>query len=82
MNKIDIAKQVIEGSLQDASCGLFNTPDCVGDEKEVLFNGNGVLILICRYWEYFEVFGLTQTEFNKLHEWYTDKVENRRIRTL
>ena len=37
---------------------------------ETIYDKDGLVIDICRDWMYFEVFGLTAEEFNKLEEFY------------
>lgn len=37
---------------------------------EEIFNNDGLKIDICRLWKYFEVFGLSDDEFNELEKFY------------
>jgi hypothetical protein len=42
---------------------------------ETIYDDNEVQIDICYRWSYFEVFGLTDKEFQELAEYY-DRLEN------
>lgn len=64
-------KSIIRHDYSEGDCGLFFTPNRVGDPMEKLYEGrNGVTILICRHWSYFEVFGLTADEKEELKKYY------------
>lgn len=42
-----------------------------------MLKANGSITGICYYYEYFEVFGLTDEEFNELKEYYVELREAR-----
>ena len=63
-------KQIIKERYKDASCGLFNTLNCVGDTLGTIFNGKYFTLNICLNYEYFEVFGTTDKEFTELEKLY------------
>lgn len=44
----------------------FNTRNSVGDYMETIYSKNGILVDICKYWDYLEIFGLTQEEYEGL----------------
>ena len=44
----------------------FNTKNVVGDYMETVYSENGILVDICRGWDYLEIFGLTQEEYESL----------------
>lgn len=77
MDKLDIAKKIIKENYKDADCGIFDSQNIVGDWMTNIYNDNGLAIDICYRWSYFEVFGLSDDEFNKLKEFYNtlDKEE-------
>lgn len=80
MNKIvkrlDIAKRYISENIERGTCGLFFTASlCEEDEKATLYKGEGLEILLCYEWEYFEVFGLTQREQTALKKYYEKLME-------
>lgn len=70
MTKLEIAKQVIKENIYDAECGIFDSRNIVGDEMETIYYKDGLQIDICYSWMYFEVFGLTQDEFDELEVFY------------
>ena len=72
MDKLEMAKKVIEAHIDEASLGLFNSRNTVGDAMETICVTDGLQIDICRYLEYFEVFGLSSDEFRELLSFYYD----------
>lgn len=70
MTKLDKAKKVIEHYYNEARCGIFNTRNLISDPMETLYEGSDVIIDICRPYEYFEVFGLSDEEFSELEKFY------------
>ena len=70
MDKLEIAKRIIKENIDDARCGIFNTRNLVGDTMETLYDSDDLTIDICYFWMYFEVFGLTEEEFEKLEKYY------------
>jgi len=76
-SKLDIAKKIIEEQYEYYRCGIFNSRNTAGDHMCTIYNENGLVIDVCDDWEYFEVFGLTQKEFNELSDFY-DKLRGGR----
>lgn len=70
MNKIEKAKEIIKENFENAQCGLFNTRNTVGDYMTNIYDNNGLCVDICYNWGYFEVFGLSDTEFSELYKYY------------
>lgn len=70
MTKLDIAKQIIKENYKNADCGIFNTRNIIGDSMITIYKGNELTIDICYRYSYFEVFGLSKDEFNKLEKFY------------
>lgn len=70
MSKLEIAKSVIKENILQARHGIFNTWNVVGDTMWDIYNENDLEIRICYEYEYFEVFGLTEAEFEELEEYY------------
>lgn len=70
MNKLTIAKKIIKENFKDGDCGLFDTRNLVGDPMITIYSQDGLTIDICYSWSYFEVFGLTDAEFEKLGDYY------------
>ena len=70
MTKLQIAKKVIKENYNDGRCGLYNTRNMAGDAMVTIYHYDRLTIDLCPHWEYFEVFGLTYSEFCKLKEFY------------
>lgn len=70
MRKLEIAKKVIAKYINDAKCGIFDTRNIVGDFMENIYESEDLIIDICYGWAYFEVFGLTDSEFVELEKYY------------
>lgn len=70
MNKLDIAKVIIKEHIEEADCGLFDCRNIMGDPMYTLYNDDGLIIDICYYYSYFEVFGLSKKEFSELLTYY------------
>lgn len=70
MSNLDKAKEIIKTFYKIAKCGIFNTPNTAGDYMETIYEGEGLTIDICYYYSYFEVFGLTNVEFEELKKYY------------
>jgi hypothetical protein len=77
MNKLDIAKKIIKENYTNADCGIFNSRNIVGDPMITIYRGNELTIDICDQYAYFEVFGLSDDEFDELEKFYNtlDKEE-------
>ena len=63
-------KQLIKKHIKYAKCGLFDTRNIVGDTMVVLFAGKYFTLEMCYSWAYYEVFGTTDEEFEKLTNYY------------
>lgn len=75
MNKaIEKVKEVIKNNIEAALYGIFDCRNIVGDPMETIYDEMGFRIDICRNWEYFEVFGLTNKEFAEIESFYKDLV--------
>lgn len=75
MDKLEKAKEIIKENYKYADCGIFNTRNIAGDSMETIYEewygDDDVLIIdICYGWAYFEVFGLSEEEFDELEEYY------------
>ncbi len=78
MSNYEMAKQIINENLKDGDCGLFNTRNLVGDPMDKIYDNGTLQIEICHAWSYFEVFGLSGDDFEKLHDWYDDAISKYR----
>ena len=70
MKKLEIAKKVIAEYIFQAMHGIFDTANIIGDEMDTIFDEDGLVIKICYYYEYFEVFGLSEADFRELKRFY------------
>lgn len=70
MDRLEIAKKVITKNIDKARCGIFDTRNMVGDKMDTIYVSEGLIIDICYGWMYFEVFGLTDSEFVELEKYY------------
>lgn len=76
--RLDKAKKVIRDNFSSANCGLFDCRNAVGDSMITVYKDDDIQIDICYHWSYFEVFGLTDAEFDKLGEYYASLFSGRR----
>lgn len=70
MNKLEKAKQIIKENFEEGDCGLFNTHNLAGDIMSTIYKEDGLQIELCYHWSYFEVFGLSDSEFDELLAYY------------
>lgn len=71
MSKLEKAKEIVKAYYREADCGIFNSRNVVGDWMETIYKGEGLTIDICYSYAYFEVFGLSNTDFEKLEKYYS-----------
>lgn len=45
---------------------VFNSESLVGDTREVVYSKDGVRVLVCYYWDYVEILGLSESDFNSI----------------
>lgn len=69
-NSVEKVKEVIKNNIKDASSGIFDCRNIVGDPMETIYDEDGVRIELCRKREYFDVFGLTNKEFAEVESFY------------
>lgn len=67
---LDTAKKVIKELYKDYDCGIFNTPNIVGDPMATIYEDDSIKILGCYYYSYFEVFGVSRDDFDRLKKYY------------
>lgn len=65
-----VAMTVIEANYKRADSGIFNNANKIGDKMDAIYISDTLVILICREWGYFEVFGLSNEDFETLREFY------------
>lgn len=70
MNVNEIA-QVIKNNFEVAPFGCFFTRNVVSDEMETIYTKSGKYTIdICKYYGYFEIFGLTEIEQKAIKKYY------------
>ena len=74
MTKLEKAKEIIENKCECARFGLFDTRNLVGDPMHTIYEDEELTIDICYAYGYFEVFGLSEEEFNELYCFYESLV--------
>lgn len=74
MTKLERAKNIIKKNIYDASLGIFDCGNLAGDWMVDLNDDDDFKVKICYDYEYFEVFGLSDSEFEKLKEYYDDLI--------
>lgn len=72
MNRLEQAKKTIKDNIEYGDCGLFRTRNTADDRMETIYKSDDLQIDICYDYGYFEVFGLTDEEFNELDKYYAD----------
>ena len=70
MTNFEKAKKIIRENFSQAECGIYNTHNVAGDLMGTIYEEDGLRIDICVYYGYFEVFGLTDEEFEELKRFY------------
>lgn len=71
MYKLERAKEVIKENYDGYDCGIFNSRNLVGDYMVNIYEDeDGLSIDACLNRGYFEVFGLTNQEFEELKKYY------------
>lgn len=66
--RLDKVKNVMKENFVD--CGLYFTRNIVRDPMDTIFKEDGITVDVCNYYEYFEVFGLTDDEKDELKKFY------------
>ena len=70
MSNLEKAKNIIKENFKAGDCGLFNTRNTVGDTMSTIYEEGGLQIDISYYYSYFEVFGLSDSDFDELLDYY------------
>ena len=70
MTKLEKAKEIVSKYYKAADCGIFNSRNILGDPMETVYAGEGLMVDVCYPYAYFEVFGLSNREFEKLEKFY------------
>lgn len=80
MSNLEKAKEIVKKYYRVANCGIFNSRNLVGDEMATIYEDEDLIIDVCYRWSYFEVFGLSNAEFEELEKYYDSLVESEKRR--
>ena len=72
MTNLEKAKKIIKDNIKDAQYGIFDSRNVVGDQMTCIYYKDGLQVDICYGYGYFEVFGLSNEEFENLEKYYED----------
>lgn len=64
MNKIDKLKNFLKQNYQGTQ--IFNSRNLVDDNMGIVYEEDGIVVSYCYDYEYIEIFGLTDKEFESL----------------
>lgn len=67
MNKIDKLKKFLNEEFKE-KIQAFNTRNLVGDPMYTIYHEDGITVDWCPVYDYIEIFGLTQKQFDDLLE--------------
>lgn len=76
MTKLERAKEIVTKNYSEGDCGIFNTRNIAGDWMTTIYADGELTIDICYNWNYFEVFGLSDKEFDELARYYSQLGDN------
>jgi hypothetical protein len=80
MTKLEKAKEIIKDNIKDARYGIFDSRNLAGDSMTCIYYENGLQVDICYGYGYFEVFGLSDEEFEALEKYYEGLTNGRMAR--
>lgn len=69
-NLITKIKKILKKNILNGCYGIFDCRGWTPDPKCTLFKENGIIVDICRGYEYFEILGLTNKEFKLVADYY------------
>ena len=70
MSNLEKAKEIVKAYYKDADCGIFDSRNAAGDSMSTIYASEGLTIEVCYGYSYFEVFGLSDAEFEELERYY------------
>lgn len=76
MNKLEKAKEIIKEYYKEGDCGIYDSRNIVGDWMTNIYDDGDLTIDICYSYSYFEVFGLSNKEFDELVRYYSELGDN------
>ena len=79
MSNLEKAKEIVKAYYSVADCGIFDSRNMVGDPMLTIYEGESLTIDVCYDYSYFEVFGLSDTEFKELESYYNSLEESENV---
>ena len=76
MSNLEKAKEIVKEYYENADCGIFNSRNTVGDVMTTIYEDENLTIDICYGYAYFEIFGLSNADFEKLEKYYDSLAES------
>ena len=76
MTKLEKAKEIIKEYYKEGDCGIYDSRNIVGDWMTNIYDDGDLTIDICYGYSYFEVFGLSDDEFDELARYYSELGDN------
>ena len=76
INNLEKAKKIVKAYYKFADCGIFNSRNVVGDRMRTIYKRDDLTIDICYEYLYYEVFGLSNVEFEELKRYYNSLKKN------
>ena len=70
MSNLEKAKEIVKANYRNADCGIFDSRNIFGDIMTTIYESEGLIIDVCYHYSYFEVFGLSNAEFEELEQYY------------
>lgn len=72
---IELFNLMVESDADDIDFGKgYQVFDCeswdVNDVRRTLYNKNGVKLMVCHSWRYYEILGLASSDYEKLKKAY------------
>lgn len=67
MDRLERLKEVLrDNNLLGVQC--FDSESLVGDYRETFYDEDGIQVLVCPYYEYVEILGLSDDEYKSITE--------------
>ena len=76
MSNLEKAKEIVKAYYSVADCGIFDSRNMIGDAMSTVYEDESLTIDVCYGYSYFEVFGLSDTEFEELESYYDSLAES------
>lgn len=70
--ELEMVKDLIKENIDRGDLGLYRTRNLVGDAMSNIYEGEYITLDICYGYAYFEVFGLTEGEWEDLQKFYVE----------